>query len=60
VTRSRLQGLRHYRRRRSLENAMLVRELRRGWFGRLVLWMHARRVKRAMYRQSQLSARGGA
>jgi hypothetical protein len=51
LTRDRLRGLRHYRRQRAQRNAQLLTELRRGWLGRLVLWLYNRRVQREMRRQ---------
>lgn len=56
MTRARLQGLRHYRRQRAMRNAQLLRELRRGWLGRLALWFYWRRIRRVMNAHAQLLA----
>jgi hypothetical protein len=32
-------------------NSMLLRELRRNWLGRLLLWLYNRRVQREIYGQ---------
>jgi hypothetical protein len=56
LTPARLHNLRHYRRQRALRNAQLVRELRRGWLGRLALWFYYRRLRRVLDARAQAFA----
>lgn len=56
MTPTRLRNLRHYRRQRAQRHEELLRELRRGWLGRLALWFYWRRVRRAANARAQLLA----
>ena len=49
-----LRHLRFYRRQASRRNAMIVRELRRGWFGRLVVRFYTWKIRRREVRQDFL------
>ena len=44
-----IRNVRHHRRMRARIALSMMRELRRGWFGRVVLWLYERRVRREIY-----------